>query len=272
MPDSVALIFPGQGSHAPGMEEPYADAAAITRGRELLGSDPFARLDEGTRAQQPAIFLCSVAAWELAGEPVDVIGAAGHSLGEYAALTCAGVLRFEDALQLVQLRAEAMDAADAREPGGMVAVLGGEEEAVRALGRRHGLRVANDNAPGQLVLSGPREGVERTAAEARGVGARARILSVSGACHSPVMEPAAEELAAALADVPLTPPRFPVISNGTSAPFTDVRSELVHNLVAPVRWRESVIALQRAGAERFLELGPGRVLTGLVERTLREAA
>src|SRR4051794_17568801 len=141
------------------MDEPYRGLPAFERGLELLGFDPFERLDEGTRFQQPAIFLCSVTAWDLWREeqPDDhaqVRAAAGHSLGEYAALVAAGVLAFDDAVALVAQRAAAMADAGDRRPGSMLALLGGDDHGIRALAQRLGLTVANDNAPGQLVLSG----------------------------------------------------------------------------------------------------------------------
>jgi malonyl CoA-acyl carrier protein transacylase len=152
----------------------------------------------------------------------------------------------------------------------MVAMLGGDQAAVQALGARLGLVVANDNAPGQLVLSGPLDAVQEAAAVARDESeARARVLDVGGAFHSTLMEPAAADLEAALADTPVATPRFPVYSNGSAAPFVDVRRELAENLLRPVRWRETLLALRAAGVERFVELGPGAVLTGLVKRTLR---
>jgi [acyl-carrier-protein] S-malonyltransferase len=267
-----ALIFPGQGSHEHGMDEPWRGTPTLDRGLELLGFDPFERLDEGTRYQQPALFLCSVAAFE-ADTTDDAIAAAGHSLGEYAALVAAGVLEFDDAVGLVKERADAMaDAADKR-PGTMVAMLGGDTHEVWELAKKHGLTVANDNAPGQLVLSGPVEGIDAAAAEAReAAGARAMKLDVAGAFHSPLMQPAAARLAAALDETPIHEARIPVYSNGSVAPFVDVRRELAENLLKPVRWRETLLALRGAGAETFVELGPGSVLTGMVKRTLALAA
>jgi [acyl-carrier-protein] S-malonyltransferase len=274
---TIAAIFPGQGSHVADMDEPWRGHPVLERGLERLDGDPFERLDEGTRFQQPAIFLCSVAAWEQwradePGEADDVRAAAGHSLGEYAALVAAGVLAFDDALLLVAERAAAMaDAGDLR-AGGMAAMLGGDDHAVRALAQRLGLTVANDNAPGQLVLSGATAAVEQALEVAREeTGARARRLDVSGAFHSPLMEPAAARLATALSRVELRPAAFPVYSNGTAAPFTDVRRQLSENLLQPVRWRETLLALRTAGVERFVEHGPGAVLTGLVKRTLAAA-
>jgi [acyl-carrier-protein] S-malonyltransferase len=274
---SIAAIFPGQGSHAPDMDEPYRGSPAFERGLELLGFDPFERLDEGTRFQQPAIFLCSVAAWDIWREesPEDlaqVRAAAGHSLGEYAALVAAGVLAFDDAVLLVAERAAAMADAGDRHPGAMVAMLGGDDHAVRALATRLGLTVANDNAPGQLVLSGATDAVARAEELARDeTGARARLLPVSAAFHSPLMEPAAARLAEALARVEVQPAAFPVYANGSAAPFTDVRRALSQNLLGPVRWRETMLALRAAGIDRYVEHGPGAVLTGLVKRTLAAA-
>ena len=276
MPSS-ALLFPGQGSHAEGMEEPYRGHPLLERGLELLGYDPFERLGEGTRYQQPALFLCSVAAWdawlvESAADAAEVVAAGGHSLGEYAALVAAGALAFEDAVLLVDERAAAMAEAGELRPGGMLAILGGEAQAVRAFAERLGLSVANDNAPGQLVLSGPLETLEAAERAAREeTGARARRLDVSAAFHSPLMEPAAARLRAALERAAVSAPRIPVYCNGTAAPFTDVRRELAENLLRPVRWRETLLAMRAAGVERFVELGPGAVLTGLVKRTLAAA-
>jgi [acyl-carrier-protein] S-malonyltransferase len=276
MPSS-ALLFPGQGSHAEGMDEPYRDHPLFERGLELLGYDPFERLTEGTRYQQPALFLCSVAAWEEWREDGDeedeARAAAGHSLGEYAALVAAGVLEFEDAVRLVDERAAAMAEAGELNAGGMIAMLGGDAQGVRALASRLGLVVANDNAPGQLVLSGAVDALDVAEDVARDeTGARARRLDVTGAFHSPLMEPAAERLRAALEATPVADPSIPVYSNGSAAPFVDVRRELAANLLRPVRWRETLLALRTARIERFVELGPGEVLTGLVKRTLQAAA
>ena len=274
---SSALLFPGQGSHAEGMEEPYRGSPLFERGLELLGHDPFERLGEGTRFQQPALFLCSVAAWDAwrADAPDDdaaAIAAAGHSLGEYAALVAAGALEFDEAVRLVDERAAAMAEAGELQAGGMLAMLGGDAADVRALAARLGLTVANDNAPGQLVLSGTVEALDAAEAVARDeTGARARRLDVSGAFHSPLMQPAADRLRAALDATPVSEPRIPVYANGTAAPFADVRAELAGNLLRPVRWRETLLALRAAGVERFVELGPGTVLTSLVKRTLQAA-
>jgi malonyl CoA-acyl carrier protein transacylase len=267
-----ALLFPGQGSHAADMDAAWRGTPMFERGLELLGYDPFADLGMGTRVQQPAIFLVCACAWD-AHDNGQEVATAGHSLGEYAALHAAGALTFDDALLLVDERAAAMQDAAAAQPGGMVAMLGGDPHAVTELARSLDLTVANDNAPGQVVLSGPIEMIDTAVELARNdAGARAMRLDVAGAFHSPLMEPAAERLRAALAATPIADPAFPVWSNGSAAPFTDVRRELAENLLRPVRWRETLLALRAFGVERFVELGPGEVLTGMVKRTLAVAA
>ena len=161
MPTSSALLFPGQGSHSEGMHEPFEDHPLLKRGIELLGFDPFSQLAEGTRTQQPALFLCSMAQWASREDhETDPLAAAGHSLGEYAALTAAGAIDFEDGVRLVRARAEAMADAAARQPGGMVALLGGDRDDVYELAAELGLSLANDNAPGQIVLSGRMRGID----------------------------------------------------------------------------------------------------------------
>jgi malonyl CoA-acyl carrier protein transacylase len=258
------------------MEEPYRGHPLLERGLELLGYDPFERLAEGTRYQQPALFLCSVAAWDEwradTHEDDEGRAAAGHSLGEYAALVAAGALEFDDAVRLVDERASAMADAGEQSAGGMIAMLGGDARGVRNLAERLGLVVANDNAPGQLVLSGPIEAIAEAEEVARDeAGARARRLDVTGAFHSKLMEPAADRLRAALDATPVHELQIPVYSNGSASPFVDVRRELAENLLRPVRWRETLLALRTARIERFVELGPGAVLTGLVKRTLQAA-
>jgi len=268
---TTALLFPGQGSHSVGMEQPYRDHPLLQRGIELLGFDPYERLADGTRSHQPALFLCSMCEWA-SGERALPLAAAGHSLGEYAALTAAGAIDFEDAVRLVGARADAMAEAAEVQPGGMVALLGGEREDVYELAAGLGLSLANDNAPGQIVLSGHMDAVDSAAERADSIGCRGRKLDVGGAFHSPLMAPAADKLKAALDATEIGEPAFPVLSNGSTKPFADVRAELAENLLKPVRWRETLLALQAMGATDYVECGPGAVLRGLVKRTLRAAA
>ncbi|MGA2469922.1 MAG: ACP S-malonyltransferase [Solirubrobacteraceae bacterium] len=263
----AALIFPGQGSHSEGMADEFRNTPTIERGLALLDYDPFERIAEGTRYQQPAVFLVSVAQWER--ERPDAIVAAGHSLGEYAALVAAGALDFEPALELVDERASAMAAAAALTPSGMTVMLKGDPAAVTQLAASLDLIVANDNSPGQLVLAGPVSALEQAEQRAKDeAGARAQRLAVSGAFHSPLMAPAAARLRAALARTAFREPRIPVYSNSSVAPFVDPQRELAENLLRPVRWRETLLAFHDLGVEDYIELGPGQILTGLVKRTV----
>jgi malonyl CoA-acyl carrier protein transacylase len=273
MQPNTAVLFPGQGSHSEGMEEPFRDHPLLMRGIELLGFDPFERLAEGTRTHQPALFLCSIAQWSSREEPgQDPLAAAGHSLGEYAALTAAGAIEFDDAVRLVDARARAMADAAERQDGGMVAMLKGERDDVYELAAELGLSMANDNAPGQIVLSGASDAIAQAVERAGEIGCRAKQLDVGGAFHSPLMAPAADALKQALDATAIDEPEFPVLSNGSARPFTDIRAELAENLLKPVRWREILIELQSMGATDFVECGPGSVLRGLVKRTLRATA
>ena len=269
MPSTTAVLFPGQGSHSEGMEEPFRQHPLLVRGIELLGFDPFDTLADGTRSHQPALFLCSIAQWASRDDREDPLAAAGHSLGEYAALTAAGAIDFEDAVRLVGARAGAMAHAAQLEPGGMVAMLGGERDDVCELAAQLGLSLANDNAPGQIVLSGRSDAIAQAVERAEQIGCRARQLAVGGAFHSPLMAPAAEALKDALDKTAIAEPQFPVLSNGSTQPFEDIRTELAENLLKPVRWREILVELDGMGATDYVECGPGSVLKGLVKRTLR---
>ena len=261
-----AALFPGQGSHTPGMRDLVAARAPdlLDRCCELVGEDPFARVEESTRFAQPAIFCASLAGWDaLALEPS---AAAGHSLGELAALVAAGVLRREDGLELVVLRGRLM--AEADDAGSMLALVGATEEEAREIAAAAGVTVANDNAPGQVVLSGPRDALAAAEAAAGERGRRALPLDVAGAFHSPSMAPAVAPFRAALDDVEIREPRFPVVSCSTTRPFGDVREELAAALTKPVRWRETMLALHAEGVRRFVEVGPGKVLARMGKRIL----
>jgi len=233
---------------------------------ELVGTDPFARVDEGTRFAQPAIYGAALAGWErLGGHDAD--WAAGHSLGEVAALAAAGALDHHDGLRLAVRRGEVMQAAAERGAGGMLAILG-EREAALELAHDHGLTVANDNAPEQLVVAGPEDDLEAARKAGRRAGLRAVKLPVAGAFHSPEMDAAVPAFREALAEVEFGEPRIPVLSCATAREFTSPRSELADAIVRPVRWRQTVRALRERGVERYIETGPGDVLRKLVDRNL----
>jgi len=269
----TAILFPGQGSQVPGMRDTVArvrpDLLALAL--DVVGEDPFTRAEEGTNFAQPAIFCASLAGWAALGKPRgDFI--AGHSLGELGALVAAGCLDERDGLELVALRGRLMQESGERAAdGGMLALLGaGATEHASELAEAHGLAVANDNSPQQIVLSGARDSLPAAAQDAQELGLRAMKLPVTGAFHSPMMAAAVPEFSAALERVEVAPPRVTVLSAVTAAPFDDVRQRLAEALTMPVRWRETMLELHRLGAERFVEVGPGRVLTGLAKRTLRD--
>ena len=260
---SPAVLFPGQGSQTPDMRELVAATPRLIEScLELVGEDPFARVDESTQFAQPAIFCASMAAWSR----IDATprAAAGHSLGELAALTAAGVFALEDALRLVVTRGELMARAD--DSGSMLALVGGEPADAAEIAAQVGVTVANDNAPGQVVLSGDRVRLSAAEDAARDRGLRALPLDVAGAFHSPSMAPAVEPFRAALDEVELHEPRFTVFSCASAQPFADVRDELANALVRPVRWRETVLALRDSGAESYVDVGPGKVLARLMKR------
>ncbi len=239
--------------------------------KEVVGADPFARVEDGTQFAQPAIFCASLAGWEDLGRPAGDF-MAGHSLGELGALVAAGSLRESDGLELVALRGRLMQEAGERAgDGGMLALMG-RRAAERApeLADAHGLTVANDNSPQQVVLSGARSALPAAAAAASELGLRPMELDVTGAFHSPMMASAAPAFRAALEHVEVSPPSVTVVSAVTAQPFDDVRRRLLEALTQPVRWRETMLALQTLGAERFIEVGPGRVLSGLAKRTVAD--
>jgi malonyl CoA-acyl carrier protein transacylase len=269
----TAILFPGQGSQSRDMRDAVVRVRPdlLSLVNEIVGEDPFPRAEEGTNFAQPAIFCASIAGWAALGRPEGDL-MAGHSLGELAALVAAGSLRERDGLELVALRGRLMSEAGERAgDGGMIALLGtGAAEHAEALAGAHGLAVANDNSPQQIVLSGSRAALPAAGAAAKELGLRALDLPVTGAFHSPMMESAVDEFAAALEQAELRAPRVPVLSAVTARPFDDVRLRLVQGLTMPVRWRETMLELHRLGAERFVEVGPGRVLTGLAKRTLTD--
>lgn len=269
-PPATALLFPGQGSHTDDMRGtverfcPELAELAI----EQLGEDPFARAGEGTAYAQPAIFCASVAGWRSLAGQLTPTAVAGHSLGEFAALVAAGALDPLDALRLVIRRGEAMQRAHERAEGGMLAVAGADLSGVAALAGHFGVVVANDNAPGQLVLSGPSGALAAAAEALRADGLRAVRLPVAGGFHSPLMAGAAAEFRAAIADVEIRPVTLTALCTTTVEPFADIAEELVMGITQPVCWRQSIERLHADGVSCFVEVGPGRVLTRLVRRTL----
>ena len=278
-----AFVFPGQGSQFPGMGKDLYESSAearsmMDRADELLGfrltDVMFGGSDEdlkATRVTQPAIFLHSVVLAGCSPLPLpDMVG--GHSLGEFSALVAAGAVSFEDGLRLVAARASAMQKCCEQVPGTMAAVIALDAETVeRVCAETPGVVVpANYNCEGQIVISGEKEAVAAACAALKAAGAkRALPLGVGGAFHSPLMEPAREELAAAIEATAFSVPRCPVYQNVSAAPETDpetIRRNLLLQLTSPVRWTQSVRAMLADGATDFLEIGPGTVLQGLVRR------
>jgi [acyl-carrier-protein] S-malonyltransferase len=245
----------------------------LDRALALCGDDLFDRVDESTRYAQPAIFCASVAGWNRAAplsEPP--VAVAGHSLGEFAALVAAEAVDADAALELVALRGNLMaDASEGAGGGSMLALLKASVEDAARLAAAHGVVVANDNAPGQLVLSGARDALAAVAEDARAEGLRAMSIGVEGAFHSSAMEPAVRPFADALAETRFRAPAFPVVSCLTGAPLTDPARELADALTNPVRWTTAMRALADLGARRFLDAGPGHVVAKLVRRNIRDA-
>ncbi len=293
----TALIFPGQGSQIVGMgadlARVYPAAATVfAEADRVLGfalsglcfEGPAESLDE-TLNTQPALFVTGIAtlrALESIVGAVQPVGVAGHSVGEITALAAAGALSFEDGLRLVRERARLMREAGITHPGGMAALLGPTVEEARAICAEasaligHPVVLANDNCPGQVVISGDIAALDRALeiAKTRGV-KRAVKLAVSIAAHSPLMAAATASFRATLAATPFTAPRFPVIDNASAGLLTTpdaIRAALGGQLTAPVRWTDSIRLLRGQGAATFLELGPKDVLTGLLKRIDREAA
>lgn len=291
MTQSLALVFPGQGSQHIGMLRELAERYSVVRttfeeASDALGYDLWSVVQEGpdealnaTACTQPALLTSSVAIWrvwqELEGpRPVAM---AGHSLGEYSALVCAGTLGFGEGVRLVKLRGEAMQDAVPAGRGAMAAVLGLDDAAVEqaCLDAAQGevVSAVNYNAPGQVVVAGQKEAVDRAIALCQEAGAkRALPLPVSVPSHCALMRPAAERLEQAMAEIELKAPRYTVIQNVDAQAHADIetlRTRLVEQLYRPVRWTSCVESMIGLGAQVFIECGPGKVLTGLNKRIAR---
>ena len=284
-----AYIFPGQGAQFVGMGldlyEKSAEAKTLFEAaNSILGfaitEEMFAGSDEGlkqTKVTQPAIFLHSVILSKVLGKAFVPQMVAGHSLGEFSALVANGTLTFEDGLQLVAKRAAAMQKACELKPGTMAAVLGLEDSRVEELcASVEGIVTpANYNCPGQLVISGEIKAVEAACEKMKEAGAkRALILPVGGAFHSALMKPAEEELAAAIEQTRFSKPYCPVYQNVTTTAVSNenaIKKHLIKQLTAPVKWTQSVQQMIADGATEFIEVGPGKVLQGLVKKINKEA-
>lgn len=286
----TAYLFPGQGSQSVGMGKDHFDGNATfveyaKKANELLGFELTEIMFEGpadklkqTEFTQPAIFLHSVALFSTLNETPDAV--AGHSLGEFSALVACKAVSFEDALLIVRKRGQLMQEAGIRNPGTMAAVIGMKDEVVEdvcdAASAETGTDViaANYNCPGQLVISGDEKAIDRAVELLKEKGCKlAKKLLVSGAFHSPLMKPAYEGLKENLEKLDIQVPACPIYSNYTAKPTTEpeeIRSNLLNQLLNPVRWTQTMINMQKDQIDSFVEVGPGKVLQGLVKRTFKD--
>ena len=283
-----AFVFPGQGAQFVGMGKDLYDHSELARelfekANDILGFRITDLMFEGTdedlkqtKVTQPAIFLHSVLLAKTLGDDFKPDMVAGHSLGEFSALVANGTLSFEDGLVLVSKRAMAMQKACEAEPSTMAAIVGLEDDVVEKVCAEIDDVVvpANYNCPGQLVISGSNEGIDKACAKLTELGAkRALILMVGGAFHSPLMEPARTELAEAIEATTFNQPTCPVYQNVTASAVSnpdEIRKNLVAQLTAPVRWTQTVKNMIADGASSFTEIGPGKVLQGLVKKVDRQ--
>lgn len=283
-----AFVFPGQGAQFVGMGKDLYEGSAeakemFKKANDILGFRITDLMFDGTeddlkqtKVTQPAVFLHSVILAKTLGEEFKPAMVAGHSLGEFSALTAAGALKFEDALKLVSARARAMQKACEIKPSTMAAVLALPDEKVEEIcnGIDGVVVAANYNCPGQVVISGEVEAVNAACEAAKAAGAkRALVLKVGGGFHSPMMEPARQELAEAIAATEFSTPVCPVYQNVDARPHTDpeeIKQNLIAQLTAPVRWTQSVQNMIADGATEFISVGPGSVLSGLISKISRD--
>ena len=287
---ATAIVFPGQGSQKVGMGQDHYDAnphfkKRIDSAAEILGYDLAGIMFEGpaeklkqTKYTQPAIFVHSLALFEILDLEPDMT--AGHSLGEFTALAAAQALSFEDALQLVSKRGSLMQEAGEKNPGTMAALIGMKDEVVKDICERASdeinqvVQAANFNCPGQVVISGSETAIDRALEIAKEEGCRlAKKLPVSGAFHTSLMEPAFEGLKESLTNVEISDPVCPVYCNYTAQATNkagQIRENLLNQLMNPVLWTQSVLQMNTDGADKYIEVGPGKVLRGLVKRTLKQ--
>ncbi len=283
-----AFVFPGQGAQFVGMGKDLYESSAeakemFEKANDILGFRITDLMFDGTeddlkqtKVTQPAVFLHSVILAKTLGEEFKPAMVAGHSLGEFSALTAAGALKFEDALKLVSARARAMQKACEIKPSTMAAVLALPDEKVEEIcnGIDGVVVAANYNCPGQVVISGEVEAVNAACEAAKAAGAkRALVLKVGGGFHSPMMEPARQELAEAIAATEFSTPVCPVYQNVDARPHTDpeeIKQNLIAQLTAPVRWTQSVQNMIADGATEFISVGPGSVLSGLISKISRD--
>jgi [acyl-carrier-protein] S-malonyltransferase len=290
----VAVVFPGQGTQSPAMGAPWKGQPAwriVDRAESALG-EPLAPLllDAGaddlarTRNAQLAVLLTSLMVWDAvapvvaAATDIEIVAFAGHSLGQVSALVAAGTISLDDGIRFAARRADLTQAAADTHPGRMAALLGAtEEQAQQACDAApDGCWIANDNAPGQIVLAGTPDGLDTALARAKEIGVRrAMSLAVGGAFHTPLMNDAVAGLETALRELPLRAPSAPVVSNDDAQVYIDAegwRDRLAHHVTRPVRWRESMEALAGLGATVFLEIGNGAMIAGVAKRTVAEVA